>query len=173
MSGSEMTDRKQKILNASLISAGGLVTLLFMSTDGNGQNPLPLLVPVGIGLLINGIVGCLLGRFIKSRWLASISAMIITEQVYVLAAMYLTLARASNDPHYGEELSMIPVVLVVFTTPMVILSSIGFVRLASRWASPKETEPEDPLGVVVGLLAQLGQNVCKHARHRPGLMKEE
>ena len=144
VSGTEMTDRKQKILNASLISAGGFATLLFMSRDGNGQNPLPLLIPVGIALLINGIVGCLLGRFIKSRWLASVSTMIITEQVYVLAAMYLTLARASNDPHYGEELNMIPVVLVVFTTPMVILSSIGFVRLASSWSRPKETQPTGP-----------------------------
>jgi len=136
-----MTDRCRTFTGGTLILSGALLTLLFVSTDGNGQNPFPLLIPISVGLLINGVVCWTLSKCITSAGLVYTGAVIITEQVFALTELILNLAKPSADPHYAEVLTLLPVILAVYTAPMVLISSLGFVVLTRHTDKSKERQP--------------------------------
>ena len=115
-------------IDAGLIVAGvgAGVSMLSLCTGVSGQDPLSLLAPVVVGIAINAVVCLFLVRLITaSPILAAFGGAIITELVYLNLATY-SVARATRvDPC----VAMLPFIIVLTTTPMAILGSIGFARL--------------------------------------------
>src|SRR5438105_2830438 len=127
-----MAYTKQTLVDAALILAGACMSILFVSTDGNGQNPVPVAGTMLIVVLVTGSVSFLLARLVRSLSLAIISSVIITDLLFILYVISDVAYSRKTDPHAAEMISLLPVVLVVVTAPTVVLSSIGFVRLAHR-----------------------------------------
>jgi hypothetical protein len=138
-----MTRPQEIILDTALIFVGTGLSVLFVSSDGNGQNPFPVAGQMSIGAVIIGVVSFILARVVRSRLFAAVSTIIIIKLLFVLLA-FRAVASSSDA---AEILYLLPVVLVVYTLPMVLLASIGFVRLASsiyqRKMKPTEDVPQD------------------------------
>jgi hypothetical protein len=126
-----MTLPKKDLVDGALILTGAGISILFVSTDGNGQNPVPVAGGMLIVVLVTGVVSFLLTRFFRSLGLAIIASVIITDLLCILYELR-TLA-SSKDPYAAEMALLLPIVFVVDTAPAVLFSSIGFGRLASRF----------------------------------------
>ena len=127
-----MSTKKAALLDVGLIIAGFAASTLFASTDGNGQNPLP----IAAGMLLVAFITCLvsfgLALFIRSVPFAVFSSLVITELIFVLYFVRRVAFSQHVHEHVQEELYLLPLVFAVFTAPTVILSCIGFGRIASR-----------------------------------------
>ena len=138
-----MSRAKEIVLDTALILVGMGLSVLFISTDGNGQNPLPVIAGMSVGTAVIGVVSFVLGWVIRSRLFAAFATIVITELLFIL---YSFMAVASS-PDAPEILYLLPIVLVVFTLPMVLLAAVGFVRLASclyhRKATPAAEGHQD------------------------------
>jgi hypothetical protein len=78
------------------------------------------------------------------------ASMGITELVFLLYFVSRVTFSTHVDDHASEELYLLPIVFAVVTAPTILLSSIGFGRMASRifhrqnaeaCAAPKEGPP--------------------------------
>lgn len=114
---------------------------LFVSTDGNGQNPLPVVAQMGLVVLVVGVVSFALASFVRTVPLAVLGSAAITELLFLLYFVCRVAFSEHLHPHVSEELYLLPIVFVVFTAPTVMLSSIGFGRLASRVYRRRRAEP--------------------------------
>jgi hypothetical protein len=122
---------KKALVDGALILIGALMSILFISTDGNGQNPVPVALGITMVVLVTGVISFLLAIFIRNLPLAIIAGVIITDLLCVLYSVRLL--ESSQDPYSGEAALLFPIVFAVETTPTVLLSSIGFGRLAKRF----------------------------------------
>src|SRR5436190_11378746 len=125
-----MAYSKQTLVDIALIFGGACMSILFVSTDGNGQNPIPVAGTISVFVLVTGAVSFFLARFIRSSPFAIISSVIIKDLLIISYA--ISAAVDSRDPHAAEMVTLLPIVVVVATAPTVALCSIGFVRLAHR-----------------------------------------
>ena len=127
-----MRIEKHAIVDTALILGGAGLSTLFVSTDGNGQNPLP----VGAGMLlvasITGLVSFALAWRVRSLPLAIVGSAVVTEMGFLLFFVCRVAYGRHLHPHADEELYLLPLVFAVVTAPTVLLSSIGFGRVASR-----------------------------------------
>ena len=132
-----MSHRKKIFFDAALILTGVGFSTLFISTDGNGQNPLPVAAGMLFISLIVGAVSFVLARFIRSLPL-SITASIFTCDLLFVFYFVCRFAFSKQVLEHGnEELILLPIVFVVVTAPTILLGSIGFVRIASRFYQRK------------------------------------
>jgi hypothetical protein len=129
---SGMTHAKKALVDGALILLGAGITILFVSTDGNGQNPVPVAGQTMVVVLVNGLVSFLIARFICKLPLAIIASAILTDMLFIVYCVR-DLAYHSTDKYAGEAALMFPIIFTVETAPTMLLSSIGFGRLASRF----------------------------------------
>ncbi len=149
-----MSRTKNAILDTALIVGGAGLSTLFVSTDGNGQNPLPVAAGMLLVALVVGVVSFVLGWLVRSLALAIVGSAAITELGFLLYFVCRVAYGKHLDPHAEEELYLLPLVFAVVTAPTVLLSSIGFARVASRvyhrgcaeQAAPLNGGPATPVG---------------------------
>jgi hypothetical protein len=127
-----MSHSKKALLDTALIVGGAGLSTLFVSTDGNGQNPLPVAAGMLLVVFITGLVSFGLAWFIRTVPLAMTASVIITDLLFVLYFVCRVAFGQRVHEHAGEEAFLLPIVFVVVTAPTVLLSSIGFGRFASR-----------------------------------------
>jgi hypothetical protein len=139
-----MSRTQNAILDAALILGGAGLSTLFVSTDGNGQNPLPVAAEMGLVVLVTGVVSFGLGWLVRSLLLAIVGSATITELAFLLYFVCRVAYGKHLHPHAEEELYLLPVVFAVATAPTVLLSSIGFGRVASRVYRRGRAEPTAP-----------------------------
>jgi hypothetical protein len=126
-----MSPSKNVLVDAALILTGAGLSILFISTDGNGQNPVPVAGGIMLLVLATGVISFLLARIVRTLPLAIIASAIITDLLFVVYG--LNQMNSSRDPYAGEMALLFPIVFVFDTGPTVLLCSIGFGRLASRF----------------------------------------
>jgi len=141
-----MSRTKNALIDGALIVGGAGVSTLFISTSGNGQNPLPVAAGMLLVVLVVGVVSFALAWFVRTLPLAMVGSAAITELVFLLYFVCRVAFSAHLHPHASEELYLLPVVFAVVTAPTVLLSSIGFGRLASRVYRPRHAECAAPNG---------------------------
>lgn len=138
-----MSSLKATSLDSTLVVVGVGLSTLFVSTDGNGQNPLP----VAGSMLFVGFITCavsfILGWFVRTVPLAVVATVIITDLLFVLYFVSRVAFGQHVHDHAAEEAFLLPIVFAVVTAPTVVLSSIGFGRLASRVYQRKRAEPAE------------------------------
>jgi hypothetical protein len=118
------------LVDGALILVGAGISILFISTDGNGRNPVPVAGEMMIVVLGTGVVSFLLAGIVRTLPLAIIASAIITDLLFILYAEGQL--NASSDPYAWEAAIMFPIIFVVETGPTVLLSAIGFGRLSRR-----------------------------------------
>lgn len=128
-----MSPPKNALLDSAVIIGGAGITTLVVSSDGNGQNPLPVAAQVLLVVLITGLVSFVLARLVRTVPLAVVASTTITDLLFILYFVCRVAFAQHLDDHASEELYLLPVVFVVYTAPTVLLSSIGFGRFASRF----------------------------------------
>ena len=119
--------------DVALILMGAGMSILFVSTDGNGQNPIPVAGTMMTVVLVTGLVSFLLARFIRSIVIAIVASIVITDMLFALVVIWPIAYSPTTDKYAMEMGPLIPIIIVVSTAPTVVLSSIGFGRLASRF----------------------------------------
>jgi len=129
--------KRQLLLDGALIIGGVGLSTLFVSTDGNGQNPLPVAAGMLLVVFITGLVSFVLARFVHTVPFAMAGSAFITDLIFVLFFVCRVAYSKHVDDHASEELFLLPVVFVVVTAPTVLLSAIGFGRFASRFYQTK------------------------------------
>ena len=139
-----MSPIKNAILDTALILSGAGLSTLFVSVGGNRQNPLPVAAGMGLVVLIAGAVSFALGWLVRSLPLAIVGSAAITELAFLLYFVCRVAYGKHVDPHAQEELYLLPIVFAVVTAPTVLLSSIGFGRMASRVYRRRRAEPCAP-----------------------------
>jgi hypothetical protein len=127
-----MNHPKAVLIDTALIVAGAGLSTLFVSSDGNGQNPLPIAAGMLLVVFITGLVSFGLAWFIRSVPLSVTGSFVITDLLFILYFIIRFAFSHRAHEHGNEELFLLPVVFVVVTAPTVFLSSIGFNRFASR-----------------------------------------
>ena len=136
-----MSPRKNTILDAALIVGGAGLSTLFVSTDGNVQNPLPVAAGMGLVVLVTGAVSLALGWVVRSLPLAIIGSVAITELGFLLYFVCRVAYGKHLHPHAEEELYLLPLVFAVDTAPTILPAAIGFGRIASRVYRRGRAEP--------------------------------
>ena len=139
-----MSHTKNAVLDVTLILGGAALSTLFVSTDGNGQNPLPVAAGMGLVLLLTGAVSFAIGRVVRSPPLAIAASVAITELGFLLYFVCRVAYGKHLDPHAEEELYLLPLVFAVATAPTILPAAIGFGRIASRVYRRGGTEPTAP-----------------------------
>src|SRR5271170_4494778 len=118
------------LLNATFILLGVGLSVLFVSTDGNDRNPLPVAAEALVFVAVNCLVSFIVARFIRSVPATVVASIFVTDLIFVvliiLAALFSPLSDVGEQ---RERVILAPMVLVVYTLPMVVLSSIGFARM--------------------------------------------
>ena len=127
-----MTRTQNALIDGALIVGGVGLSTLFISADGNGQNPLPVAAGMLLVVLVVGVVSFTLAWFVRTVPLAVLGSAVITELVFLLYFVCRVAFSEHLHPHASEELYLLPIVFAVVTAPTVLLSSIGLGRLASR-----------------------------------------
>jgi hypothetical protein len=141
-----MSATKNAILDAALVLGGAGLSTLFISTDGNGQNPVPVAAGMGLVILVSGAVSFGVGGLVRSLPLSIVGSAAITELAFVLYFVCRVAYGKHLDPHAEEELYLLPIVFAVATAPAVLLSSVGFGRMASRAYRGRRAEHAPPNG---------------------------
>jgi len=136
-----MSPRKNAILDTALIVGGAGLSTLFISTDGNGQNPLPVAAAIGLVLLLTGAVSFAIGRMVRSLTLAILGSVAVTELGFLLYFVCRVAYGKHLDAHAEEELYLLPLVFAVATAPTILPAAIGFGRIASRIYRRGRAEP--------------------------------
>ncbi len=133
-----MSRSKSALLDIGLIVAGAALSTLFISTDGNGQNPLPVAAGMLLVVFISGVVSFGLARFVRSMPLAVLASVVITDLLFVLYFVSRVAYSPRVHDHAGEEAFLLPLVFIVVSAPTVLLSCIGFGRFAHRFYQRKD-----------------------------------
>jgi len=129
---------RAQLLDAALILLGAGLSVLFVSTDGNGQNPLPVAAGALVFVAVNSLVSLSASRFIRNVPATVIASIFVTDLIFVLLIILPAIHSPLSDVgEQRERVILAPIVLVVYTLPMVVLSSIGFVRIWSRFYQKK------------------------------------
>jgi len=127
------------LVDGALILTGAGISTLFVTTDGNGRNPVPVAEEMMILVLFIGLVSFLLARIVRTIPLAIIASVIITDMLSILWGEHQL--RSFQGPYADEAIMMFPIIFLVETAPAVLLSSVGFGRLASRfWRNRTQTD---------------------------------
>jgi hypothetical protein len=130
------------LLDATFILLGAGLSILFVSTDGNGRNPLPVAAQALVFVAVNGLVSFIDARFIRSVPAIVIASIFVTDLIFVLLIVLPAIFSPLSDAgEQREKVILAPVVFVVYTAPMVVLSSIGFARVWHRFYQKNSHRP--------------------------------
>jgi hypothetical protein len=124
---------KKAFFDGALILVGAGMSILFVSTDGNGQNPIPVTGTMMVVVLVAGLVSFSLARFVRSIVIEIVASIVVTDLLFALVVIWPIAFSPTTDKYAMEMGPLIPIIFVVSTAPAVVLSSIGFGRLASRF----------------------------------------
>ena len=124
---------------AGMIAIGVGISTLFVSTDGNGQNPFPVFGVMLFVAAVTLVVAFLLGCVVRTLPLAIVATIVITDLLFVLYFVGRVAMAKQVGPHVAEEAFLLPIVFVVVTAPTVILTAIAASRLSARVISPRPT----------------------------------
>ena len=139
-----MSHTRNALIDCALIIGGAGLSTFFISTDGNGQNPLPVAAGMLLVVLVIGAVSFALAWFVRTAPLAIMGSAVITELGFLLYFVCRVAFSQHLHEHANEELYLLPIVFVVVTAPTVLLASIGFGRAASRVYQRRRDEPGAP-----------------------------
>ena len=139
-----MSRTRNSLVDGALIVGGAGLSTLFVSTDGNGQNPLPVAAGMLLVALLVGVVSFALAWFVRTVPLAILGSAVIAELGFLLYFVCRVAFSQHLHEHVNEELYLLPIVFAVVTAPTILLSSIGFVRIASRVYQRERAEPNAP-----------------------------
>ena len=129
-------DRKQLLLDLGFILAGIALSVVFVSAD-NAESPLAALMQMLFFIAVTAVVSFPVARFTRNKLVAVFTSILITDVSLALLLIVPELFSPHADPHEHQEmLSLWPIVTAVYTAPLVILCSIGFVCLATRLYRP-------------------------------------
>ena len=127
--------RKQLLFDLSFIIAGIALSVLFVSAD-NAEPLLSALVQMLFFIGITAVVSFSISRFITNKLGAVLASILITDLSLALLLIVPEIFSPCADPlEHQEMLSVWPIVATVYTGPIVILCSIGFVSLARRFCN--------------------------------------
>jgi hypothetical protein len=125
-------DRKQLLLDLSFILAGIALSVVFVSAD-NAESPLAALIQMLFFIAVTAVISFTIVRFTTSKLGALFASILITDLSLALLLIVPELFSPHADPHEHQEmLSLWPIVTAVYTAPLVVLCSLGFVSLANR-----------------------------------------
>jgi hypothetical protein len=142
-------DPKNLVFDIILILLGAGLSVLFVCTDGNGKPFASVLAPMLVYVAISAFISFVTARFVRAVPFAVISSIAVTDLVLVLIVVLPELFSPTPDKHEHREMLLLwPFVLVVFTAPVVALSSIGFVRLAARFWQGRMLQSTQPASAV-------------------------
>ena len=125
---------KHLLLDSLFILLGVGLSILFVCADGNGKSFLSVLPPMLLFVAITASISFATARLVRTTPLAVTLSVALTDLVLVSIVIVPELFSPTRDNHELREMLFLwPFVLVVFTAPMVALSSLGFVRFAARF----------------------------------------
>jgi hypothetical protein len=79
-----MSRTKNALIDGALIVGGAGLSTLFVSTGGNGQNPLPVAASMLLVVLVIGAVSFALAWFVRTAPLVMVGSAVITELAFLL-----------------------------------------------------------------------------------------
>lgn len=129
---SQPKEWKKLFFDVALIIFGAGASTFFISTDGNGQNSVPVAAGILFVVIINGLASFFFARFSQSVIHSIAASAIVTDFLFVLYFVCRFYLQHGHE-HGKEELVLLPIVFAVVTAPTVILASIGFGRIAGRF----------------------------------------
>ena len=119
-------------IDLAIAGFGIVASTVFLLTDGNGQNPIPVFMAMAFVALASGVLSFAIAKFVPTVPLA-VCATIVTTDMAFLFYFYYSFASSQHDSRHAlEEFNLVPIVFTVVTAPTVVLSSIGFGRIANR-----------------------------------------
>ena len=125
-------DRKQLLLDLGFILTGIALSVLFVSAD-NAESPLAALIQMLFFVAVTAVVSCPIARFTTNKLVAVFTSILITDLSFTLLLIVPELLSPHADPHEHQAmLSLWPIFAAVYTAPLVVFCSLGFVRLATR-----------------------------------------
>jgi hypothetical protein len=127
-----MSRTANALVDCILVFGGFGLSTLFIATDGNGQDPVPVAAEMLFVVAVTGAVSFALASIVRTAPLAILASMVVTELVFLLYFVSRIALSAQVYEHPFEELNLLPFVFAVMTAPIILLSSIGFGRVASR-----------------------------------------
>jgi hypothetical protein len=128
------TGAKNLLLDSVFILLGVGLSILFVCTDGSGKPFLSVLLSMLLFVAITASISFATARLMRTTPLAIVLSVALTDLVLISIVILPDLFSPAHDNHEHREMLFVwPFVLVVFTAPMVALSSLGFVRLAARF----------------------------------------
>src|SRR5436190_3498421 len=95
---------KKALLDSALIIGGAGLSTLFVSTDGNGQNPLPVAAGMLLVVFITGLVSFGLAWFVRSVPLAATVSVVVADLLFVLYFVCRFAFSQQVHEHGNEEL---------------------------------------------------------------------
>src|SRR5438876_1099820 len=98
-----MSRPKKALLDSALIIGGAGLSTLFVSTDGNGQNPLPVAADMLLVVFITGAVSFALAWFVRTIPLAVVASIVITDLLFVLFFVCRIAFSQHVHDHAAEE----------------------------------------------------------------------
>ena len=79
-----MAHPKKALVDVALVLIGAVISIIFISKDGNGRDPVPVTGEMMIVVLVAGTVSFLLARLVRDLPLAIIASAIITDSLFSL-----------------------------------------------------------------------------------------
>ena len=125
-----MKQSKEIPLDCTLILLGAVLSGLMIGLSDHGQAALSVTWDMMQLVAFNGLVSFLIARLVRSNFLAILGSVIITIMLIELWGLWSM--ERSTDKYVAEMGPRIATLALVYTLPMCVLGSIGFVRLARR-----------------------------------------
>ena len=124
-----MKQPKEALLDGTLILVGAVLTGLMIGLSDHGQPAFSVAWQMLQLLAFNGLLSFLIARLVRSNFLAILGTVIITIMLIELWGLWSI--NRSTDKYADEMGPLIAILALVYTLPVAVLGSIGFVRLAS------------------------------------------
>ena len=104
---------KETIVDTMLIVGGTGFSVLFISTDGNGQNPLPVAGSMLIVVFVIAVVSLSIAEPVRTMGPATPVSVLITDMLFVLYFLSRVAFAGKVQEHAGEEAFLLPMVFLM------------------------------------------------------------
>ena len=108
------------------------LTCFVVAAANGGHHLLPIAARTIEVAAINGLASVFFARFVHDKRLAIIGTIVVTELIIALGILLPIAYRSDVDKTATEMGPLLTLAAVIFTTPMVSFSSVGFVGLVKK-----------------------------------------
>jgi hypothetical protein len=122
--------RKEIIIDATLIVAGGALSGVIIGSTGEGQGGLQVLRGILQLLVLVGLVSSLIAWLLRRNVIAVLASISVNIIAVALFAVW-PIAYRATDRYVAEMGPLIVIISVVYALPVIVLSTIGCVRLVN------------------------------------------